>query len=50
MAEESIWLFEKEEFELERGVEVFLRTKAVDVENGRVKLVGSTAGWWTTTR
>jgi NADPH-dependent 2,4-dienoyl-CoA reductase/sulfur reductase-like enzyme len=44
MAEESIWLFEKEEFEVERGVEVFLRTKAVDVENGRVKLEGERGG------
>jgi NADPH-dependent 2,4-dienoyl-CoA reductase/sulfur reductase-like enzyme len=44
MTEESIWLFEKEEFEVERGVEVFLRTKAVDVENGRVKLEGKHGG------
>jgi len=44
MAEESIWLFQKEEFELERGVEVLLRTKAVDVENGRVRLEGEHGG------
>jgi NADPH-dependent 2,4-dienoyl-CoA reductase/sulfur reductase-like enzyme len=44
MTEESIWLFEKEEFEVERGVEVFLRTKAVNVENGRVKLEGERGG------
>ncbi len=44
MAEESIWLFEKEEFEVERGVEVLLLTRAVDVEGGRVKLEGRHGG------
>ncbi|MFP3292426.1 MAG: FAD-dependent oxidoreductase [Thermoproteus sp.] len=45
MAEEAVWLFDKEEFEAERGVEVLLRTRAVDVEGNRVKLEGERGGF-----
>ena len=44
MAEESIWLYNKEEFEMDRGVEVRPFTKAVDVQGEKVKLEGRHGG------
>ncbi|WP_258870626.1 NAD(P)/FAD-dependent oxidoreductase [Pyrobaculum aerophilum] len=44
LSEEELWLFREEEFETERGVEVYTQTRVVDIEGNRAKLEGAFTG------
>ncbi|MCU7786743.1 FAD-dependent oxidoreductase [Pyrobaculum sp. 3827-6] len=44
LSQEALWLYQEESFELERGVEVYTKTKVVDIAGGKAKLEGRLAG------